>query len=1160
VSRKNLAVETLLFFALGGSLFGQGTSAQINGAIRDASGAVVADAQVTVTNIDTQAQRRTSSNAQGGYVVPLLPPGHYRISIDKTGFQPVVRSGVTLEVDQVATLDFTIQVGNVTQAVEVTATGPLLATTNPNLGEVVNNVQVENLPMNGRQPFRLLALTPGIFKAPSSNGQYQDVPVNQGNETIFSIDGGRARTNEVMIDGVPTTVGSGNTITIIPPVDATEEFDVLSGPLKAEWGRTGGGVVNVYTKSGVNRLHGDLFEFLRNDAIDANDFFANRVGQQKPMFRLNQFGFTVGAPIYIPKVYKGVDKTFFFVDYQGSRWRQGSTFFTTVPSALQRQGDFSRTLNTAGALVTIYNPFSTTADPNNKGQFIRTAFPGNIIPPSMLNGITQKVLSFVPTPNVPGNPFTGVNNYLSGAERSINESDLGIRIDHNLGDREKIFGRFAFNKNDLVQPNYFGDVATPSDGALGTVTLHSFGGALHSTTTISPTTVLSVSLGYARWVWNRSQLSFGFNQADLGLPASYTNELQYKLFPTFSVANSGNIGGGNGLTLMSQDTTSMLASLTKIMGRHTIKLGADIRLLRNFLVTGDPAGTYTFAQAMTSGPNPTVFSAAAGSGIASLMLGTFTSGSVNILAGASQEAVYYAGYLQDDFRINSKLTLNYGLRWEATSPFTERHNQLNYFNPNIASPVRNPQFPDLNGALQFASPGNRTVYPWNFNNWSPRFGFAYNPLPHTVIRGGIGLVYSFFPTANADTGFSPNQGFSANTPFLGTLDGVTPFNTLSNPAPNGLVQPTPASGLGASTFLGQNLTVWDAHPQTPHVWQWNFDVQQEFKGFLFDLAYAASKGRLLSQLLQTNALYPSNLALGSGLQQLVPNPFYGLISTGTLSNPTVSRYQLLLPYPQYTGIAVQNKTWGNSLYNAMELKVKKQIPHGVTLLLGYTFSKLFSNVSNTVTNNGNDLDRGLNSTPQNPYNLNAERSVSEMDAPSYLSISAIAELPFGPGHALLSGAHGALAKVVGGWDISAVFLSRSGFPLVFSAPILDGGNRPNRVCSGAFNTSRSKAQEVQQWFNTSCFAVPASFTYGSDSRTNPDIRGPSFTQLDLGLTKHNKLFDDKADVVFRVEAFNLLNTVHFAAPDLVSSDSNFGQIYEITGTPRVFQFALKVTF
>lgn len=1163
VARSGAVKGCLLFhllLSLSVSVFGQGTSAQVNGAIRDATGAVIADARITVTNTDTTTQRKTASNGQGGYVVPLLPPGRYQITIEKEGFQPVVRSGITLEVDQVATIDFAIQVGSVTQAVEVVESGPLLATTNATLGEVVNNVQVENLPMNGRQPFRLLELTPGIFKAPSSNGQYQDIPVNQGNETIFSIDGGRARTNEVMIDGVPTTVGAGNTITIIPSVDSTEEFDVLSGPLKAEWGRTGGGVVNVYTKSGVNRVHGALFEFLRNDAIDANEFFANSVGQRKPEFRLNQFGFTLGAPVYIPKLYKGTDKTFFFVDYQGTRWRQGSTFFTTVPTALQRQGDFSHTLNAAGNLVTIYNPFGTAADPNNKGQFIRTAFPGNIIPSSLLNGVAQKALSFVPLPNVPGNRFTNVNNYLSGANRSINESDLGIRIDHNLGDREKIFGRFAFNQNNLVQPNYFGDVATPSDGALGTVVLNSYGGALHSMTTISPTSVLSVSLGYARWEWNRRQLSFGFNQADLGLPSSYTNQLQYPLFPAFSIANSGSVGGGNGLTLMSQDTTSALASLTKIAGSHTLKFGIDIRLLRNFLITGDPAGTYNFTQAMTAGPNPNVFSNAAGSGIASFVLGTFTSGSVNILAGASQEAVYYAGYMQDDFRLSSRLTLSYGLRWEATSPFTERHNQLNRFDPTLASPARNPQFPNLTGALQFASSTSRAVYPWNFNNWSPRFGFAYNPLAHTVVRGGIGLVYSFFPTANADTGFSPNQGFSAATPFIGTLDGVTPFNLLSNPAPNGLVQPTPASRLGASTFLGQNLAVWDNNAHTPHVWQWNFDIQEEYKEFLFDLAYAGSKGRQLNQPLPLNALPPADLALGSALQQLTPNPFAGIISTGALSNSAVTRYQLLLPYPQYTGITVQNSTWGYSDYNAMELKVKKRIPHGVTLLLGYTFSKLFANISNTVTNNGNDLDRGLNSTPQNAYNLRAERSVSEMDSPNYLSISAIAELPFGPGRALFPGARGVLGKVVGGWDLSTVFVARSGFPLVFSAPILDGGNRPNRVCSGAFDTSRTKRQEVQQWFKASCFPVPLSFTYGSDSRTNPDIRGPSFTQLDLGLTKHNKIFGEKADLVFRVEAFNLLNTVHFAVPDLVASDSNFGQISKITGTPRVFQFALKMTF
>jgi hypothetical protein len=644
------------------------------------------------------------------------------------------------------------------------------------------------------------------------------------------------------------------------------------------------------------------------------------------------------------------------------------------------------------------------------------------------------------------------------------------------------------------------------------------------------------------------------------MPASYVKQLQYPLFPAFTIANGGPIGGGNSLTLMSQDTTSLGASLTRIRGRHTLKMGIDIRKLRNFLITGDAAGTYNFTQAMTAGPNPNVFSAAAGSGIASFILGTFSTGSVNLLAGASQTAWYYAGYLQDDFRLSSKLTLNYGLRWETTSPFNERHNQINRFNPTLASPAANPQFPNLQGGLEYASSGNRTVYGWNFKNWEPRLGFAYNPLPHTVMRGGIGLVYAFFPTANADTGFSPNQGFSASTPFLGTVDGVTPYNTLSNPAPTGLVQPTPASKLGAATFLGQNLTVWDNDPHTPSVWQWAFDVQQEVKGLLLEVAYVGSKGKHLNQPLSINSLSPSYLPLGSGLQQLVPNPFYGIITSGTLANPTVQRYQLLLPYPQYTGIAVQNDTWGHSDYNAMELKVKKRIPHGVTLLVGYTISKLFADVSNTVTNNGNALDRGLNSTPQNVYNLRLERSVSEMDSPQYFTVTAVTELPFGKGHKFLAGTTGIVAKLVGGWEFNSVFLARSGFPLVFTAPVVLGGNRPNRTCSGRFDTSRTKGQRIQQWFNTGCFSVPAPFTYGTDSRTNPDIRGPSFTQLDTGLTKRDKVFHEAADLTFRVEAFNLFNTAHFAPPELGANNSNFGQLSVITGKPRVLQFAAKLTF
>jgi hypothetical protein len=1138
----------------------QGASAQLNGVVKDVSRAVVPGATITATNIDTQVQRRTASGEEGSYAIPLLPPGTYRLTVEKTGFQPQVRSGISLEVDQVATIDAVLQPGDVTQAVEVAADAPLLAVTNPTLGEVINNVQVESLPMNGRQPFRLLELTPGVFKAPSSNGQFQDIPVNQGNETIFSISGGRARTNDVLIDGVPSTVGPGNTITTIPPVDATEEFDVMSGPLKAEWGRTGGGVLNVYTKSGANRVHGGVFDFLRNDAFDANDFFANTVGQKKPKFRINQYGFTLGGPIWLPRLYKGRDKTFFFVDYQGTRWVQGSTFFATVPAPEQRQGNFTHTFTSSGALITMYDPFSTVHNPSNAAQYLRTAFPGNIIPASMLNPVSLKALTYVPVPNVPGDPFTAVNNFLSGKERTIDETTLGIRIDHNFGAREKLFGRVAINRYNLNQPDYYGNAATTGDGALGTVTLNASGAVLQSTTTISSTTVLSVSLGYAQWIWNRNQRSWGFNQEDLGLPASYVKQLQYPLFPALSIANMANIGGGNNLTLVSQDTSSLPVSLTRISGRHTIKTGFDVRMLREFLTTGNPAGLFSFTQAMTSGPNPVGFSATAGAGIASYMLGAFSSGNVSLLAGASLKSIYYAGYVQDDFRLNGRLTLSVGLRWETTSPYTERHNQLNRFDPALASPAANPQFPSLQGGLMYASAKDRRMYSWCLNNWEPRFGFAYHPLSNTVVRGGLGLVYSFFPTANADTGFSPNQGFSATTNFLGTLDGVTPYHLLNAPAPEGLVQPTPASQLGASTFLGQNLTVWDNQPRTPRVWQWNFDIQQDVRGVLFDLAYVGNRGAKLNSPLAIDTLSPSYLSLGNGLQQLVTNPFAGIIGVGTLANPTVQRYQLLLPYPQYTGITVQNQTWGHSEYHAMEVKVKKRIRRGITMLAGYTFSKLFGDVSNTVTNNGNGQDAGLNSSTQNPYNLGAEWSVSEMDVTHNLTFNTVVELPFGPGRALLSSAHGLPAKLISGWELSTLLLAHGGFPLVLTAPGVIVGNRPNRTCSGAIAGDRSKGERIRQWFDTSCFSVPAPFTFGNDSRTNDAIRSPSFSQLDIGLAKHQKLFREAATLTFRAEAFNLSNTVHLAPPNLAANNTGFGQISADSGKPRVLQMALKLAF
>lgn len=1139
-------------------LYGQSTTAKITGRVADPSGAAIAGAVVVVSNSQTHGTWHTTSNSEGLFTVPQLEPGPYQITVQRKGFARVVRTGITLVVDQIAQINFTLKVGSVNQTVQVSGDAPLLATSNPTVGEVVGEKQIEALPLNGRSPYRLVLLTPGIHSVPSTSGQFGDVPVNTTDDTLISIDGGPASANEIMIDGIPTTTGFINQMTTIPSVDATQEFDVQSGPLKAEWGRSGGGVINVYTKSGTNALHGDVYEFLRNNVLDANDYFDKKAGNPVPPFKMNQFGFTLGGPVYIPKIYNGRNRTFFFVDYQGTRWRQGQTYIGTVPTQTERNGDFSQSFDKKGNQIQIYDPYSTTADPTNPGHSVRSAYANDTLP--SIDPVAKAALAFVPLPNLPGDPVTHTNNFISNANRAIDEAELGLKFDENIGAKEKLFERYSLNRNTLHQPDTFGNVGSPGLGSLGNLYLYNYSAGVNSTTTLNDSTVLSANYGFARFYWGRPTRSYGFDQTTLGFPSSLVSQEAYHLFPTFNIPGFTGIGGGGNLLFTGQNTHSLLIYLMKMTGRHTLQFGVDMRLnLFNQVQGGNANGNYSFAQAMTAGPDPNQFASNAGSAFASFLLGTPTSGGMGIPAGFSLKSLYYAGYAQDDYRVNSKLTLTYGLRFEATSPMTERRNELNWFDYNLPSPAANSQFPDLKGGLVFASSSDRSVYGWTTNTFQPRFGFAYNPLKHTVVRGGVGLMYmplSLNPSGDG-VGSTPNAGFSQNTPMVATLNGLTPFNTLSNPFPDGLEQPS-GDSQGASTYLGQGVSVWMRNPDAPNEWQWNFGIQQELKGVLFDLLYEGSKGTHLVQPLEHNALPTADYAQGNSLQQLVPNPFYGTIKTGALAQPKVAQQQLLLPYPQFTSINVMDDTWGSSIYHAMALKAKKHLSHGTTLLLSYTFSKEIADVMNSLTTYNNPTNGGLNTGVQNPNDLRAERSVAELDTPQSLSANYVAELPFGHDRRFFSGAHGLANALIGGWQSNGIYTYRSGYPLVMSAPIVGGGNRPNKACSGSLPSDRSQAEKINEWFDTSCFSVPQPFHFGNESRTDPHLRGPSYSQIDFALEQHHHL--EAMDLMFRAEAFNLLNTTHLWMPNMNAGALAFGQISSTTGTPRVIQFAAKISF
>ncbi|MEP7365264.1 MAG: carboxypeptidase regulatory-like domain-containing protein [Acidobacteriota bacterium] len=1150
-------VATLLCVS---ALYAQGNTAQIVGRISDPSGSGVPGAAIKVTNVDTGNARSAQSNESGSYTLPLLRPGNYRLAITKDGFRPVSRTGITLLVDQVARIDQELELGSVSQEVMVTADAPLLESETSAIGQIVDSAKIQSIPLNGRSSFRLVQLTPGLTASPAANGQFGDIPVNTNQDTTFSINGGRQMSNEILIDGVPSTAGQFNSITTIPSIEATQEFKVQSNNLSAEWGRFGGGVVNVSTRSGTNELHGALYEYLRNNVLDANEFFNKTAGLSIPPFRMNQFGGAVGGPVNLGKLYNGKNRTFFFADYQGTRWRRGDTSRFSLPTAEQRNGDFSKTLNQAGVAVVIYDPNTTRADPSRAGQSIRSPFAGNVLPANRIDPIAKKMVTYYPQPNTAGDPFTGFNNYGNNASRSIDQNQFSGRVDHSFNDSYRMFGRLAHNRTLLTQPDSYGNVATPDPGAVGTTPFHQTTFALDNAITLDPTSILSIKYGIARWYQERKTRSYGFDQRTLGYSDSLASQFQIPVFPTVSVEQYGGLGGQSFFTSGS-DTQSLIGAWTKIAGKHTIKVGGEGRLRRiNFFLLQSGGGTYTVNRAFTRGPNPLQFYDDAGSGMASLLLGFPASGSAPISSGVSAQNYYAAGYVQTDSHLTSRLTMNAGLRYETESPFTERYNSINYFNRDLASPVRNSQFPNLQGGLVFATPDSRHVWQWDRMNIAPRLGFAWSAAPKTVIRWGGGMFFAPAETSNVATAFASNSGYASTTPYLATIDGgLTSSGSISNPYPEGLIQPV-RNSLGASTFLGQNLAVWDENQVMPVTYQWNFNIQRELPGqILVDAAYVGSRGvHLAFKNRQTNELDPQYLSLGTALNQQVPNPFFGSINVGTLAQRTVTRRQLLLPYPQYTAVNVINMTVANSVYHSLQLKMDKRFSKGVGVLVAYTVGKLISDSNNTVSNNGGAANNPANT--QNWYNLQSERSLSEMDVTRNLVVSFVAELPFGPGKALFSGASGLGAKLAGGWQFNGITSHRTGFPLSMSATIAGGGNRPNSTGqSAAIDGSRTRGESLNKWFDTSAFLQPPSFSLGNVGRTLPDVRGPSIFNLDLSLIKNVKM-NEKAQLQLRFEYFNVTNTPSFGQPNTALGSGAFGRVTSTLLLPRVGQVAAKINF
>ena len=1134
----------------------QVVTASLRGTVSDPSGAAAPNASVKVTNASTDVVTETKTDENGRFVFASLSPGGpYILTVTAQGFKVEQRTGITLAVSQIAEIEVPLQIGSTSDTVEVNADVSQVETSTGTISGLIENRSIVNLPLNQRNPYALVFLLPG---ATGSVGTAY-------NSANISINGGRPGSMDILVDGIPASPPLANPIqgfAVFPSVDAVDEFKVLSNGYSAEFGRSGSGIINLILKSGTNAVHGSLYDFVRNSALDANDWFSKFNNKALPSFSRNQFGGSIQGPVYLPRLYDGRDKTFFLFSYEGLRQGTGSSMSMVVPTAAERSGDFS-----AAGIPAIYDPTTTVS--NGSGGYTRTAFGGNKIPTGRLNAVALNVAKYYPLPNIPDAPY-GANNYFATGVSSVDIDTYDTKVDQVFNERNRMFARYSGRR--LSQPPTLYEDPTIAMAQLnaGTQPQKSNSVAIDYTRTQNPTLVMEARYGYSRVALDFRSVSDGFDPTSLGLAGNIAASADHLQFPGFAPANYTALGSpGQGTTRHAGYEAHLLGvNITKVAGNHVLKFGGEGRLLRaNDTESGNSVGAFTFPKTYTQ-QNPN--NAAGGDAFAGMLLGLGTGTmTINSKDGATQ-SFYYALYAQDDWKVTSHLTLNLGLRWDVEIPRTERHDRMEVFDPLAASPLSS-VYSGSKGGLVFMGVNGvgRRQYDPRWNDYSPRVGFAYEVSPGTSIRGAYGIYFG--PSTRAAAATIGNVGFSASTTFDAVPGNVTPSGTtLSNPFPNGIAQPV-GSSQGLSTAIGQTFETPLANDnKVGYTQNYNLDVQHQLPwSTIVDVAYVGSHGVHLNRAGE-NDFYLNQLPISvvqaqkTALQQSVPNPYYGLIKTGTLSAASIPRSYLLAPFPQFVNIQASYPTGGFSQYDSVQVKVTKRTAHGLSVLAAFTGQKLFDNYSN-ISNVGNQAG-GI----QDIYNAAGDRSVSSNDISHKLVISGVYELPFGRGKRFGGSWNRTVDALLGGWQSNGIYTQQSGFPLAITTQNTSqaGGNtlRPNvtginPITHGPVSQRLGVPghNSAGGYINAAAFAQPAAFTFGNASRTISNLRAPSYENVDFSLFKNFTLHSDMK-LQIRAESFNSLNQVVFGSPNTTLSSALFGVISATNNTPRQLQFAAKLLF
>jgi hypothetical protein len=1160
------------------ALFSQEFRGTISGTISDPTGAMIANVKVTVTETHTGTKVPTVSDSGGHYTVPFLLPGDYDIAAQIEGFKGFVRKAVHLGSGDHPVIDIRLDVGDMTQSIEVTADAAQLNTENASTGQSITTKEVEELPLNGRTPLMLASLSLGV----TGIGQPGLIhPYDAAGAAGWSIGGAYAQTSELLIDGSPNASWDGRQA-YSPPQDAVQEVRIKAFDTDAAFGHTAGGTLNQVLKSGSNGLHGSLYEFVQPYNLTANDFFQNKQGQPRQLTHLNQYGLTAGGPIYVPKVVDTRNRVFWFFAWDNMKDSQPVGASLTVPTAAEAKGDFSQVLAADGPSSQLYDPFSATL---NGTTITRSAYPNNVIPTSQLNPVAQNYLKYYSAPNsVPVRP-DGFQNFTNNSPTIDGYDNEFGRMDFNISGKNRMFFNARHSFYSGSKNNYFRNTA---DGS--TNHRNDSGASIDDVHMLSPSAVLNVRLNFTRMNEYHTVQSTGFDPTTLGFPTYMKDQSYYLEMPIVSFSTFTTLGNsGTGADTLPSQSVQLFSDVIKTHGNHTLKFGGDVRQYRlNTFTAGNGAGTFSFSgnswvrQASTS--SATV---AMGQDLATFLLGLPTSGSYDQNTSGSWYSVYFAGFVQDDWRIKPNLTLNLGVRFDHDGPYNEKYGRtVNGFDTTSQSPLaaaavaayaKTPlaQLPagafNVLGGLTYPGAGGTAIYKNNSHLVSPRFGFAWTPdqlKGKTVIRGGLGMfVSAVVPSRmNNDNSYSSSpilnqQGFSQTTSMTVTGDNFrTPATTLSNPFPAGF-QPAPGSSAGLLTFAGQAVAFLNPVMKNPYSMRWNFGIQQAIsKDTMLEVVYIGNHA-LHSPVYSTQlngiprqflSTLPFRDPAQTYLSGTATNPFSGLKTTQNTASTTAA--QLLARYPQFPvgdsatgfngsgGVLEQDLDIGSSYFESLNVRVQKRLSKGLSVTVNYIYSKL--------------EERGSWLNASDPM---MEKRVSPSDRPQRLTASLSYELPFGKGKLLNLQSRWANA-LAGGWHFNGILTRQAGAPIIWNNGSTTSPG--DYVYFGAPLTLDSRQVNTVA-FNTAAFDTKAADAFNYHIRTFPttfgNLRMDGINQVDASMLKRFNVAERKY-FEFRFEAFNALNHPVFASPNITASNSGFGTITAVANKPRSAQLGCRFVF